>query len=64
MKLFKELLYHCKVGATDKNAESICISCMQLAEHTVIRKATFNNKKESMIDVNGLNGLPVNAFLY
>lgn len=47
-----------------KNEESICISCMQPAEHTVIRKPTFNNKKESTIDVNGLNGLSVNAFLY
>jgi len=52
------------VGAMDKNEESICISCTQLAEHTVIMKATFNNKKESMIDVNGLNGLSVNAVLY
>lgn len=64
LKPIKELLYHCKVGTMVKNEESICISCMQPAEHTVIRKATFNNKKESTIDVNGLNGLSVNAFLY
>lgn len=30
----------------------------------VIRKVIFNNKKENTIDVNGLNGHSVNAFLY
>lgn len=58
------MLYHCKAGTKDKDEESICISCMHLAEHTVIRKATFKNKKQSTIDVNGLNCLSVNAFLY
>lgn len=58
------MLYHCKAGIKDKDEESTCISCMQLAEHTVIRKATLKNKKESTFDVNGLNSLSVNAFLY
>lgn len=45
----------------DENEESICVPCTQLAEHAVSMKAAFNNKKEGMIDVNGLNGLSANA---